>query len=115
MNYRSLVLIVLFSMPLVGVPDTLVQVTAACNTAREQNPPTMTNELDFEALEDQALAVNAYEGIQFAKPSRLLVLLRIVGMPLFNAYIKLTDTMTSFSAWFNHKFHNKKSHHYETR
>ena len=103
MNYRALVLIMLFSVPLVGVPAELVQAAAACNTARGQNTPVMANELDFDALEDQALSVNAYDGIQFAKPSRLMVLLRIVGMPLFNAYLKLTDTMNSLSIWFKSK------------
>lgn len=105
MKFKLFVTIFLFVTVLVGAHNNpLVSVVAARNVAQASTTaPLMSNELDFDALEDQALSVNAYDGIQFAKPSRLLVLLRIVGMPLFNAYLKLTDTMNSLSVWFQSK------------
>lgn len=117
MNFKPFFIIFLFITVFVGAHNNpLVSVVAARNVAQASTTASrMTNELDFDALEDQALSVNAYEGIQFAKPSRLMVLLRIVGMPLFNAYLKLSDTMNSLSTWFNQKFKNTTPKVHEAR
>lgn len=113
MSYRAFVLIVLFSTPLVAVPVAVVQSVAACNVAKTSEPVCMSNEVNFDELEDIALECNAFEKAEFSKPSRILILLRIVGMPLFNAYLKMTDGMAKFSAWFNSIF--KKNARHETR
>ncbi len=70
-------------------------------------------EVNFDELEDIALGCNAFEKAEFSKPSKILILLRIVGMPIFNAYLKMTDGMAKFSAWVNSIF--KKNARHEAR
>lgn len=113
MDSKLFTLIILLSFPLFGTPvqPGLNFTTAvASSTACEQNA-----EVNFDELEDMALGCNAFEKAEFSKPSKLLVLIRILGMPLFNAYLKMTDSMARISAWVSAVFKKNNVNAYEAR
>lgn len=103
MNFKLIILFTissLFLVPLIGEGIDAVAVH---------------QEVNFDELENLAQEVNAFEKAQFNKPSKILMLVRIVGMPIFNAYLKMTDGMAKISAWFNATFKKNEANVYETR
>lgn len=107
MKAKILIVLMLLTVSLGAVPAQLVQTVAACKVASNSEPSSPQAEVNFDELEDIALGCNAFEKAEFSKPSRILILLRILGMPLFNAYLKMTDGMAQFSTWLNSIFKKK--------
>lgn len=86
----------------------------ASDTLESEN---MMNTIDFDSLENDALAHNVLDTITISKPSSLMVWLRSTFNPLFMAYLtvrkKIRITWNQFITLIHHK--PKPAHHDEPR
>lgn len=82
--------------------------------AYEQNKIQYNSVLNFDALEDEAIKINAFDTVENKPLHPLLIWLRIIGSPLVNAYFvtnkKLIDSWNSFISHFKKDVANEHKH-----
>lgn len=111
MKSLMFIILTLFIIPTGGIPQQMPPI-AICDSLSSAD---LRSEVNFDELENLAQEANAFETAQFSKPGRLMVLLQIIGNPLFNAYLKLNDGMDHMHAWFNALFKKNEVKRYEAR